>query len=62
MFDVLANDSDGRTTATAGEIARRPQRAAPESVADAGILLEANHSAGNPLQAVTSAETLTFGG
>ena len=51
LFDVLADDLDGRTAATASKVGRRPQGAAPQLLADARVVLFADHAAGHALEA-----------
>jgi len=52
LFDVLADDLDGCTAATASKVGRRPQGTAPQLLADARVVLFADHAAGHALQAV----------
>ncbi len=52
LLDVLANNGYGRTAATAGKVRGGPQRSTPQFLADAGVALFADQTAGNPLEAV----------
>jgi len=52
LFDVLADDIDGCTAATASEVGRRPQGTAPQLLVDARVVLFADHTTGHALQAV----------
>lgn len=52
LFDVLANDFDGRTSAAASEVAGRPQRTVPQLFADAGVIFPSDHATGDAFQAV----------
>ena len=52
LLDVLANNGNGRTAAASGKVRWRPERSTPQFLADAGIILFADHAAGNPLEAV----------
>ncbi len=52
LFNVLADDFDGCAGAASGEVGRRPQRTAPQLLADARVVLFADHAAGDAFQAV----------
>ena len=52
LLDVLANNGDGRTAAASGKVRWRPECSTPQFLADAGIILFADHAAGNPLEAI----------
>jgi len=62
LFDVLADDFDGRTSAAAGKVAGRPQRAAPQLFADAGVIFLRIMRLETPFRLFTRLEMATFGG
>lgn len=62
LFDVLADDGDGRAATASGKVRRRPQRTAPKLVANGRVFFSRIIRPETPLRLFTTDETETLGG
>ncbi|SPK77485.1 protein of unknown function (plasmid) [Cupriavidus taiwanensis] len=62
LFEVLADDLNGCATTASGEIGRRPQRTAPQLLADAWLVLLAQEASRYAFQALHQRRQRDLGG